>query len=299
MSEVLADVELPMVSAVVEQRISDGNGGPAVAYRLVINGGRAHVVPVSPEAEPAGGPRPPSRAPEASAYGDPIRRQLADLPVQCTGHQPAGNAQDASSRDDAGRPANGPAGDAHSADASRGGHCDTPAKHECGSSAVIAAGGHGGECSSGHGVVVMSQSRKIADAVRRGELAALAALQAGLIKVSGDVRVLIAASEALELVNAALGRALADDESRLSTGSAGDVDSNIPRTRQHASEVTDEQDGGHGSRAGLNSRDRTHSDMPDADSFATHSNHPHTAGAISKRDSASGSAGGGAGSVHN
>ena len=62
------------------------------------------------------------------------------------------------------------------------------------------------------GVVVMSQSRETAEAVRRGEMGALAALQAGLIKVSGDVRVLIAASEALALVNTALGRALAEEE---------------------------------------------------------------------------------------
>ena len=123
MSEALADLELPEVQATVEQRIGDGNGGPVVAYRLVIDGGRAHLEPAPPSAEAADG---------------------------------------ASSE------LNG-------------------------------------------GVVVMSQSRETAEAVRRGELGALAALQAGLIQVSGDVRVLIAASEALALVNTALGQALADD----------------------------------------------------------------------------------------
>ena len=128
MSEVLAEVDLPAVQAIVEQRIGDGNGGPVVAYRLVIDGGRAHLEPVPPEA--------------STTDGD-------------------------------------------------GGGSDD--------------GGDG----DGNGVVVMSQSRETAEAVRRGDLGALAALQAGLIKVSGDVRVLIAASEALALVNTALGRALA------------------------------------------------------------------------------------------
>ncbi|WP_420445909.1 hypothetical protein [Candidatus Poriferisodalis sp.] len=123
MSGVLAEVELPDVQATVEQRIGDGNGGPAVAYRLVIEGGRAHLEP----------------APDGLDDGD----------------------------DDG----DGDAGD----DA---------------------------------GVVVMSQSRATAEAVRRGELGALSALQAGLIKVSGDVRVLIAAAEALAVVDAALGQAL-------------------------------------------------------------------------------------------
>ena len=123
MSEVLADVDLPEAQATVEQRIGDGNGGPVVAYRLVIDGGRAHLEPVPADAEAAG-----------SEHGDI------------------------------------------------------------------------GE------TVVMSQSRETAEAVRRGEMGALAALQAGLITVSGDVRVLIAASEALALVNAALGRALADED---------------------------------------------------------------------------------------
>ncbi|WP_419551578.1 hypothetical protein [Candidatus Poriferisodalis sp.] len=113
MSGVLAEVELPEVQATVEQRIGDGNGGPVVAYRLVIDGGRAHLEP----------------------------------------------AQGLDDGDD--------------------------------------------------GVVVMSQSRTTAEAVRRGELGALAALQAGLIKVSGDVRVLIAAAEALAAVDAALGQTLA------------------------------------------------------------------------------------------
>ncbi|WP_420625114.1 hypothetical protein [Candidatus Poriferisodalis sp.] len=117
MSGVLAEVELPEIQATVEQRIGDGNGGPVVAYRLVIDGGRAHLEP----------------APQGRDDGD--------------------------GDDD--------------------------------------------------GVVVMSQSRTTAEAVRRGELGALAALQAGLIKVSGDVRVLIAAAEALAAVDAALGQALA------------------------------------------------------------------------------------------
>lgn len=125
MSEVLADVELPEVRATVEQRIGDGNGGPVVAYRLVIDSGRAHLEPVPPDADTARG--------ESGEHGEI------------------------------------------------------------------------GE------TVVMSQSRETAEAVRRGELGALAALQAGLITVSGDVRVLIAASEALALVNTALGQALADE----------------------------------------------------------------------------------------
>ena len=128
MSEVLADVDLPAVQATVEQRIGDGNGGPVVAYRLVIDGGRAHLEPVSPEA--------------STTDGD------------------GGGSDDGSDGDS-------------------------------------------------NGVVVMSQSRETAEAVRRGDLGALAALQAGLIKVSGDVRVLIVASEALALVNTALGQALA------------------------------------------------------------------------------------------
>ena len=123
MSEALADLELPEVQATVEQRIGDGNGGPVVAYRLVIDGGRAHLEPAPPSAEAA----------------------------------------------------------------------------------------DGGSSELNGGVVVMSQSRETAEAVRRGELGALAALQAGLIQVSGDVRVLIAAAEALALVNTALGQALADD----------------------------------------------------------------------------------------
>ena len=127
MSEVLADVELPEVQATVEQRIGDGNGGPVVAYRLVIDGGRAHLEP----------------APEDVGSGDD------------------------------------------------------------------------------GGVVVMSQSRTTARAVRRGELGALAALQAGLIKVSGDVRVLVAAAEALAAVDAALGQALADDDGNGADGPTG------------------------------------------------------------------------------
>lgn len=131
MSEVLADVELPDVSATVEQRITDGNGGPVIAYRLVIGGGRACLEPVR----------------DVGAGG----------------------------RD-------------------RGG----------------GEGGPGGRSDEGDNgaVVVMSQSAATASAVRQGELGALAALQAGLIKVSGDVRVLIAAAEALAKVDAALGAAL-------------------------------------------------------------------------------------------
>ncbi len=143
MSEVLAEVELPEVRATVEQRIGDGNGGPVVAYRLVIDGGRAHLEPVAAGAD--------------SADGD---------------------------------------GEGH------GGASD---------------GGRVGIGDDG-GVVVMSQSRETAEAVRRGDMGALAALQAGLIKVSGDVRVLIAASEALALVNTALGRALAEEEDSASGG---------------------------------------------------------------------------------
>ncbi len=149
MSEVLADVELPKVRATVEQRIGDGNGGPVVAYRLVIDGGRAHLEPVLPDAD------------SADVDGE----------------------------------ADGGAGD----------------------------GGRVGIGDDG-GVVVMSQSRETAEAVRRGELGALAALQAGLITVSGDVRVLIAASEALALVNTALGQALTDGEGSASSGGAGETD---------------------------------------------------------------------------
>ena len=118
MSEVLADLELPDVRAAVEQRFSDGNGGPTVAYRLVIDGGRAHLEPTVAQPDVGG---------------------------------------------------------------------DGP-------------------------VVVMSQSRETAEAVRRGELGALAALQAGLISVSGDVRVLLEAAEALAAVDAALGAALTGDD---------------------------------------------------------------------------------------
>ena len=146
MSEVLAEVELPEVRATVEQRIGDGNGGPAVAYRLVIDGGRAHLEPV------------PADADSADVDGE------AD-----------GGARD---------------------------------------------GGRVGISDDDGGVVVMSQSRETAEAVRRGEMGALAALQAGLIKVNGDVRVLIAASEALALVNTALGRTLAEEEDSASGGGA-------------------------------------------------------------------------------
>ena len=134
MSQVLADVDLPDVQATVEQRIGDGNGGPVVVYRLVIDGGRAHLVPA-----PAGGD----------------------------------------------------------------GELDGPGDN---------------------GVVVMSQSRETAEAVRRGEMGALAALQVGLIKVSGDVRVLIAASEALALVNAALGQAFAGEDSSGTARTDGSID---------------------------------------------------------------------------
>ena len=153
MSEVLADVDLPEVRATVEQRIGDGNGGPVVAYRLVIDGGRAHLEPVPADAEAAGG--------KPGEHGDIGER------------------------------------------AGEGG----------GREGDDARGGDGGRVDIGDdgGVVVMSQSRETAEAVRRGEMGALAALQAGLITVSGDVRVLIAASEALALVNTALGQALADE----------------------------------------------------------------------------------------
>ena len=147
MSEVLKDLELPEVRATVEQRIGDGNGGSVVAYRLVIDGGRAHLAPVPPEA--------------VGAVGSDSK----------------------------------------------------------------------GEGISDGGVVVMSQSRSTAEAVRRGELGALAALQAGLITVSGDVRVLMAASEALALVNAVLGAALTGDHH-----SAGGAPSNS----------ADDPDGPHG-----------------------------------------------------
>jgi len=146
MSAVLAGLELPEVRATVEQRIGDGNGGPVVAYRLVIDSGRAHLEPVPLDA----------------------------------GTAASGNS-DGSGRD----------GD---------GDSDDPG------------------ISDGDGVVVMSQSRETAEAVRRGEMGALAALQAGLITVSGDVRVLIAASEALALVNSALGQALTDEEASGSNG---------------------------------------------------------------------------------
>ncbi|WP_419944155.1 hypothetical protein [Candidatus Poriferisodalis sp.] len=136
MSEVLAGVELPEVQATVEQRIGDGNGGPMVAYRLVIEGRRVHLEPVP--------------VPDGDSVGSP------DGPE---GTEEAGTAEGADDR-----------------------------------------------------IVVMSQSRETAEAVRRGELGALAALQAGLIKVSGDVRVLIAAADALALVDAALGAALAGEQ---------------------------------------------------------------------------------------
>ena len=140
MSEVLANVELPEVQATVEQRIGDGDGGPVVSYRLVIDSGRAHLAPSGAEAADEG----------SSELGD-------------------GDGRDG---DDEG----------------------------------VGIGFAGGD-----GVVVMSQSRATAEAVRRGELGALAALQAGLITVSGDVRVLIVAAEALALVNTALGHALAGE----------------------------------------------------------------------------------------
>ena len=139
MSVVLADVELPEVQATVEQRIGDGNGGPVVAYRLVLDGGRAHLEPV------------PVPDDGSVASGD--------------GAESPDGADEAEGIVDA----------------------DDP-------------------------IVVMSQSRETAEAVRRGELGALAALQAGLINVSGDVRVLIAAAEALAVVDAALGAALAGEQ---------------------------------------------------------------------------------------
>ena len=166
MSEVLADVELPEVRATVEQRIGDGNGGPAVAYRLVIDGGRAHLEPVPADAPAAGG--------KPGEHGEHDHTS-----------QHAGEGGGRGGGDDR-------AGD--------GGRVDI--------------GGDGG-------VVVMSQSRETAEAVRRGEMGALAALQAGLITVSGDVRVLIAASEALALVNTALGHALVDEEGSASGGVGG------------------------------------------------------------------------------
>ena len=153
MSAVLADVDLPEVQATVEQRIGDGNGGPVVAYRLVIDSGRAHLEPAPPDAGPAGGEQ-----------------------------------EDISGIAGEGARAGDGAGVGISRDRSPG----------------LGVG-------DGRGVVVMSQSRETAEAVRRGEMGALAALQAGLITVSGDVRVLIAASEALALVNTALGQVLADE----------------------------------------------------------------------------------------
>lgn len=141
MSAVLADVELPDVQATVEQRIGDGNGGPVVAYRLVLDGGRAHLEPV------------PVPVPDGDGGG---AAGSADGP---DGAEEAGHAEDS----------------------------DSP-------------------------IVVMSQSRETAEAVRRGQLGALAALQAGLITVSGDVRALIAAAEALAAVDAALGEALAGEQ---------------------------------------------------------------------------------------
>ncbi len=161
MSEVLADVDLPEVRATVEQRIGDGNGGPVVAYRLVIAGGRAHLEPVSADAEPAG-----------SEPGD-LGERAGERGGQGGGEAgQAGDSEGVGTGDD---------------------------------------GGPGVGVGDDGGMVVMSQSRETAEAVRRGEMGALAALQAGLITVSGDVRVLIAASEALALVNTALGQALADE----------------------------------------------------------------------------------------
>ncbi len=177
MSEVLADVELPGVRATVEQRIGDGNGGPAVAYRLVIDGGRAHLEPVPADTEPA-----------RSEPGE--HRDIAER-------------------------------------ASRGGGQGSGDAGQAGDSEALGIGDHGGPSlgiGDDGGVVVMSQSRETAEAVRRGELGALAALQAGLITVSGDVRVLIAASEALALVNTALGQALAAEGSNASDGGADCTD---------------------------------------------------------------------------
>ena len=147
MSEVLAEVDLPAVRATVEQRIGDGNGGPVVAYRLVIDGGRAHLEPAPPEVSTTDG--------------------------------------DGGGTDDVGD-------------------------------------------GNGNGVVVMSQSRETAEAVRRGDLGALAALQAGLIKVSGDVRVLIVASDALALVNTALGAALGADGGSVAGGRNGEDGADKP-----------------------------------------------------------------------
>ncbi len=177
MSAVLADVELPEVRATVEQRIGDGNGGPVVAYRLVIDGGRAHLEPAPADAEPAG-----------SEPGE--HRDIAER-------------------------------------ASRGGGQGSGDAGQAGDSEALGIGDHGGPSlgiGDGGGVVVMRQSRETAEAVRRGELGALAALQAGLITVSGDVRVLIAASEALALVNTALGQALAAEGSNASDGGADCTD---------------------------------------------------------------------------
>ena len=152
MSEVLADVELPEVHATVEQRIGDGNGGPVVAYRLVLDSGRAHLEPV------------PDGADVSNADG----ADGADGP---DGADEAEGIADADDR-----------------------------------------------------TVVMSQSRETAEAVRRGELGALAAMQAGLIKISGDVRVLIAAAEALAVVDAALGAALAGEQDGAPSNGADDRD---------------------------------------------------------------------------
>ena len=157
MSEVLADVELPMVTATVEQRIGDGNGGPVVAYRLVMDNGRAHVEPV------------PTDAGRTADGSDGTYAAAGQQPKKPRGGR--GNKWSAGSGPD-----------------------------------EVGAGGAGG-------LVVMSQSRETAEAVRCGELGALAALQAGLIQVRGDVRLLIAASEALALVNIALGQALTSQDS--------------------------------------------------------------------------------------
>lgn len=187
MSAVLADVELPEVRATVEQRIGDGNGGPAVAYRLVIDGGRAHLEPVPADTEPA-----------RSEPGE--HRDIAERASR-GGGQGSGDA--------------GQAGDSEALGIGDDG------------GPSLGIGDHGGPSlgiGDDGGVVVMSQSRETAEAVRRGELGALAALQAGLITVSGDVRVLIAASEALALVNTALGQALAAEGSNASDGGADCTD---------------------------------------------------------------------------
>ena len=189
MSEVLADVELPEVRATVEQRIGDGNGGPVVAYRLVIDGGRAHLEPVPVDAVAAGG--------KPSEHGDIGER----------------------------------AGEGGGREGDDGGD------GEAGDGERLGIGDDGG-------VVVMSQSRETAEAVRRGEMGALAALQAGLIKVSGDVRVLIAASEALALVNSALGQALDTEGSSASEGTTDDDDRS---DRDGTSDVGDSaEEGGDG-----------------------------------------------------